>query len=163
MPVKKPIFLWQYDTAAQYANAAGVLNESMARTASIDLVLPVVMCQLLSIELLLKSMLLAKRQDIATEDDLRKAGINIRGHDLKSLYERLGAEVTALINEHFFKCRTARMSTMSFADLLKEIGAHPFVDWRYFYERGSAMQLRRDALEVILESIGKAANDYLHK
>lgn len=158
--MKKAMYRWQYETAAQYAKAVKTLNNKMAESGSIDIFLPVIMCQVLAVELLLKSMILYKREDILTEADLRASGLQIWGHDLESLYHQLLPEMRALVETHFHKCRTARMTKMNYVDLLREIGKQPFVDWRYYYEKPTEMKINRDALDALLESIGKTANDY---
>jgi hypothetical protein len=163
MPEALPMYRWQYSTAAQYAKAALSLNESMNKAKSIDFVLPVVMCQLLAVELLLKSLILNGREDIKSEKDLKKCGIDIRGHNLKSLYSKLNQDTRSLVETHFIKSRSPRMSGMAFSHLLKEIGDQPFVEWRYFYEKGISMQLNRDALETLLQSVGNAANELIEK
>lgn len=163
MPEALPMYRWQYSTAAQYAKAAIVLNESMSKAESIDFVLPVVMCQLLAVELLLKSLILNRRDDIKSENDLKKYGINIRGHNLESLYSQLNQDARSLVEAHFTKSRSPRMSGMTFSQLLKEIGDQPFVEWRYFYEKGISMQINRDTLETLLESVGNVANELIGK
>jgi hypothetical protein len=152
------MYRWQYDTAAHYAKAAIVLNKQMDQTGSIDLVLPVIMCQLLAVELLLKSLILRKHPGVFDEDDLRNNKIDIRGHHLQALYVGLDESTRSSIDEEFGKPGTNRTSETTFAQLLRELGEQPFVDWRYYYEKSTTMQLRRDAVETVLEVLGKTAS-----
>jgi hypothetical protein len=51
------------------------------------------------------------------------------------------------------------METMGSSDLLQKVGEEPVVDWRYYCEKPESMLTRRDTLDVLLESHGKACDD----
>ncbi len=158
--MKKAMCRWQYETAAQYTKAVATLNVKMAESGSIDLFLPVIMCQVLAIELLLKFMILYEREDILIEEDLKASGLQVRGHNLESLYLQLPPEMKSTVETHFLACRAGRMTKMNYVELIREVGKQPLVDLRYYCEKPTEMKINRDALDVLLESIGRTADEY---
>jgi hypothetical protein len=152
-----------YGIATAYAQAGLIVSHHGHRSHHPEFAFPAVVCSSFAIELFLKFFLMVdrvERGDTSQEPDL--------GHTVPSLWSKVTPTHKDLI-AGMFRNSTGEPHTTGadtrlrlFEEALNFLGDKPFVQWRYVHELAEPTLMSHEAINLVLDALGYAAQ-YLVK
>ena len=146
-----------FNIAHAYERAGRKAWDELTSTKDADFCGPAVMCQTFAIELLLKFFIASDHPHATKFADLSRLGVNLRGHDLPDLWDRISVAQRVAIAETWSRMFTPALTPQAYREKLTSLGDDPFVRWRYIYESKGDSRLDAELLGRIADSLGKAA------
>jgi len=144
--------------AMAYEQSGLVLSDRAHRSHQTEFVFPAVVCSSFSIELFLKAFITYENAE-KPQNSREKAS----GHTLFELWEKISLKRRNLIvgmfrnpGEHPHESAIETRSTL-FAQALDQVGAQPFVKWRYAYEIDGPELMSHAALVELTNALSGAA------
>lgn len=143
--------------AHSYSRAGNGAWSALEKSKDADFAAPAIICDTFAVELLLKFFIAADHPDCSTYRALEKKGVKLRSHTFTELYGRVSIPQQELIAAQYSALMGSTVSVPGFRDALAELGAEPFVYWRYVYEKAGESHLDPRHLSRVLDALGKAA------
>lgn len=146
-----------FNTAHAYARSADASWSTLGAAKDADFAAPAIMCQSFAIELLLKFFLAVDHPAATTAEELKTAGVKLRCHKYSDLFDQLAPTTKDKIANAFTALSGKQTDAAGFRQELIAQGDDPFVYWRYVYETSWFSHFDRQAFNLVIDALGKAA------
>jgi hypothetical protein len=148
--------------ATAYARAGILVSAAGHKDARVEMAFPAAICSSFAIELFLKLLVLL--------EDPPHPGTKPPklGHDLGDLWEKVRPDHKRLVAGKFRNSVGSAVPSLDdvrvklFEEALAYVGQSPFVKWRYVHELGDLQLLSHEAITLVLDALGHAAQEVVH-
>jgi hypothetical protein len=145
--------------ATAYARAGLLVSAAGKKADRMEMAFPAVICSSFAIELFLKLFVLLT--------DPPRAGSKPPklGHDLGDLWGKVHPDHKRLVAGKFRNPEGSATPSLQdvrvqlFEQALAHVGQSPFVKWRYVHELGDMQLLSHEAITLVLDALGHAAEE----
>jgi hypothetical protein len=148
--------------ATAYAHAGILVSAAGHENDRVEMAFPAVICSSFAIELFLKLLvLLANPPSPGTQPSKL-------GHDLGDLWQKVRPDHRRLVAGKFRNSEGSAVPSLEdvrvrlFEEALNHVGQSPFVKWRYVHELGDLQLLSHEAITLVLDALGHAAQEVVH-
>ncbi|MDQ1924506.1 hypothetical protein, partial [Massilia pseudoviolaceinigra] len=144
--------------AMAYAQSGLILSDRAHRSHETEFVFPAVVCSSFSIELFLKAFITYENTE--KQQNLKEKA---SGHTLPALWQKISLPRRKMIvgmfrnPDQYPHENVIETHLKLFAEALDEVGAQPFVKWRYAYEIGGPELMSHAALVELTNALSGAA------
>lgn len=160
--IKIPLYKVIYNNARYYNKGSILLSENVFQgRCDGDYIAPSILCFSFCIEMLLKSLIVIKLDNVFTIKELKNSPINLRGHSYIELFNKIDNDIQISITETYHKLYGRLITIDGFRDKLMKLGSRNFEKWRYIYETGKREDLNCKLLTTISDSLGKTIENII--
>lgn len=147
--------------ATAYAHAGLLVSAAGKKDDRMEMAFPAVICSSFAIELFLKLFVLLANPPPAGSKPPKL------GHDLGDLWGKVHPDHKRLVVGKFRSPEGSAVPSLQdvrvhlFEEALVYVGQSPFVKWRYVHELGDMQLLSHEAITLVLDALGHAAEEFL--
>ncbi len=160
--IKIPLYKVIYNTARCYNKGSILLSENIFQgRCDGDYIAPAVLCLNFCVEMLLKSLIVIKLDNVFTIKELKNRPINLRGHSYMELFNKIDNDIQISITKMYHILYGQMITIDGFRDKLLELGSRNFEKWRYIYETGKKEELNYKLLTTISVTLGRTIENII--